>query len=71
MPILKRVAEAQNTRVDLVAIAWLLVHPANIMPVAGTNNLDRIKGLNEALNINIDRHTWFEIWTASDGHPVP
>ncbi|MFC3703055.1 aldo/keto reductase family oxidoreductase [Reinekea marina] len=71
MPLLSRVAEAQNTRVDLVAIAWLLAHPANIMPVAGTNNISRINGLSEALNIKIDRHTWFEIWTASDGHPVP
>jgi predicted oxidoreductase len=70
-PILERVAHEQNSRVDLVAIAWLLAHPANIIPVAGTNNLSRIKGLAGALDVQIDRHTWFEIWVAADGYPLP
>ncbi|MFQ3229762.1 aldo/keto reductase family oxidoreductase [Reinekea sp.] len=70
-PVLERVAKEQNTRIDLVAIAWLLAHPANILPVAGTNNLSRIKGLAGALDIEIDRQTWFEIWVAADGFPLP
>ena len=70
-PLLQNIADEQNIRLDVVAFAWLLQHPANIMPVVGTNNLERIKGLGEALNIAIDRETWFEIWTAAAGQKVP
>lgn len=70
-PLLQKIADAQNTRLDAVAFAWLLAHPANILPVVGTNNLDRIRGLGHALDINIDRQTWFEIYTAALGQEVP
>ncbi|MFT7696600.1 MAG: putative oxidoreductase [Reinekea sp.] len=56
---------------DLVAFAWLLAHPANILPVVGTNNVGRIQGLSEALTIKIDRETWFEIWIAASGNELP
>lgn len=71
MPLLKKIADEQDSRVDLVAYAWLLAHPANIIPVVGTNNLQRIKGTAGALDIEIDRHTWYEIWTAVAGNEVP
>jgi len=70
-PIFKRICEAQNTEIDHVALAWLLAHPANILPVVGTNNPERIKRLSHALNVNIDRETWFELWTAAEGQEVP
>ncbi|WP_320824612.1 aldo/keto reductase [Reinekea sp.] len=70
-PLLAKLAAEQNTRVDLVAFAWLLAHPANILPVVGTNNLGRIQGLAEALAINIERETWFEIWIAASGNELP
>lgn len=70
-PLLQKIADDQGTRVDCVAVAWLLQHPANILPVVGTNNLDRIKGLGKALDVDIDRETWFEIYTAGLGQEVP
>jgi predicted oxidoreductase len=69
--VLVRVAESQNVSMDAVAVAWLLAHPANIAPVMGTNNLDRIAKLSDAMNVEIDRQTWFEIYTASQGQEVP
>jgi predicted oxidoreductase len=60
-----------NGRVDLAAFAWLVAHPAGILPVVGTNNIDRIKGLAQAMDITIDRETWYEIWTAAAGQEVP
>ncbi|WP_438464950.1 aldo/keto reductase [Marinomonas sp. PE14-40] len=70
-PIFKRICDAQNTSIDHVALAWLLAHPANILPVVGTNNPERIKYLSDALNLDIDRETWFELWTAAEGQEVP
>lgn len=67
---LKEVADGQNLDVDVAAYAWLLKHPAGILPVVGTNNLERIKSLSNALKIEMDRETWFEVYTAALGHEV-
>ena len=66
-------AIADETGVDgaAVAIAWLLAHPARIMPVLGTNNLERIRRISDALKVSIDRQSWFEIYQAANGHEVP
>ncbi|MFT5631198.1 MAG: putative oxidoreductase [Gammaproteobacteria bacterium] len=68
---LKSVADANGVDTGAVAVAWLLAHPANIMPVMGTNNVNRIKVLSDAMNVNMDRQTWFEIYTAALGNEVP
>ena len=65
------VAEANGVDTAAVAVAWLLAHPANIIPVMGTNNLDRIKTLSDAAKVKMDRQTWFELYTAALGHEVP
>lgn len=69
--VLSRIADEQNVDVAAVAIAWLLAHPATIIPVMGTNNLSRIQTFSQAMNVAIDRQTWFEILTAAQGHEVP
>lgn len=65
------VASRLDSDVTTVAIAWLLAHPAGILPVLGTNNLDRIGKMAAACDVTIDRQTWFEIYTAALGHEVP
>ncbi|SLN17457.1 aldo/keto reductase [Pseudooctadecabacter jejudonensis] len=64
---------AANFGVDraAVAVAFLLAHPANIMPVMGTNNLNRIKGFSDSLKVKLDRPTWFKLYEAALGHEVP
>ncbi|WP_170774993.1 aldo/keto reductase [Ruegeria lacuscaerulensis] len=54
-----------------VAIAFLLAHPAGILPVMGTNSLDRIKSISDALKVNLDRESWFRLYEAALGHEVP
>jgi predicted oxidoreductase len=70
MAALKIVADTQDIDETAVAIAWLLAHPARIMPVLGTNNLGRIATMADATKVEIDRQTWFEIYTAALGHEV-
>lgn len=70
MAALKIVADTQDVDETAVAIAWLLAHPARIMPVLGTNNLGRIATMADATKVEIDRQTWFEIYTAALGHEV-
>jgi predicted oxidoreductase len=54
-----------------VAVAFLLRHPARILPVMGTNSLSRIAGLSDALKVELDREDWFEIYSATLGAEVP
>ncbi len=54
-----------------VAVAWLLRHPARIIPVLGTNNLDRIARIGDAAKVSMDRETWFALYTEALGNEVP
>lgn len=53
-----------------VAVAWLLRHPAQILPVLGTNTLARIAHISDALRVTLDRQTWFELYSLALGHEV-
>ena len=68
--VLARIGAAQGVSADAVAVAWLLRHPAQVMPVMGTNSLARIAALGDALKIDLDRQSWFEIYTAALGREV-
>lgn len=69
-PHLERHAQAQGVGTDAVAIAWLLAHPARIIPVLGTNSLDRIGRIADAARVELTREDWFELWTAASGQEV-
>ena len=62
---LKKIAVNQNVDIAAVAVAWLLAHPARICPVMGTNNLNRIAKISDAMNVKMDRESWFELYTTS------
>ncbi|MDJ1017485.1 MAG: aldo/keto reductase [Paracoccaceae bacterium] len=70
-PVLDRIAGETGTDAAAVAAAWLLTHPSGIVPVMGTNNLDRIKRLSDAAKVPMDRQTWYELYVAALGHEVP
>lgn len=66
-----KLAEENGCDVSAIAVAWLLAHPARILPVMGTNNLERIKQLAAASRVPIDRETWFELFSLANGQEVP
>ncbi|MEL6857748.1 MAG: aldo/keto reductase [Pseudomonadota bacterium] len=68
--VLSTIAAEQNVDMGAVAVAWLLAHPAGIIPVMGTNNMQRIGQISDAMKVDIDRQTWFEIYTAARGQEV-
>jgi len=68
---LTEVGKRSGADIAAVAVAWLLAHPAKILPVMGTNKLERIADFSKALDVPMDRQTWFEIYTAALGQEVP
>lgn len=68
---LKTIGANHGVDETAVAIAWLLAHPAQIMPVLGTNSLQRIAKISDAMSVKMDRQTWFELYTTALGNEVP
>jgi len=68
---LRRVAGEAGVDTAAVAVAWLLAHPAGILPVMGTNTLSRIEKFSDAFKVGMDRETWFALYTAAMGQEVP
>lgn len=56
---------------DQIALAWILKHPASILPVLGTGDPQRIKTQAAACQIDLTREQWHRVWSASMGAPVP
>ena len=65
------IASAQGVDRAAVAVAFLLRHPAKILPVLGTNNINRIKKISDALKVELDRETWYLLYEAALGTEVP
>ncbi len=56
---------------EALALAWLLGHPARIVPILGTGRMARIEKMIEAMEIELPREDWFRILRASKGSDVP
>jgi len=60
-------ADIGAASIDQIALAWLLKHPANIMPIVGSQSLARIKAASDSINIKLSRDQWYNIWEAAGG----
>ncbi|NDP25816.1 MAG: aldo/keto reductase [Flavobacterium sp.] len=66
-----RLSAKYNVEVDVLLLAWILKHPAGILPVCGTADKKRIPNLMKATEINLEIEDWFAFWTESAGNPIP
>jgi len=67
----KPLLEKYNVSLDQLAFAWLTKHPAQIIPVTGTTNIDRIKSAKQAAEIKISNEDWYILYQASTGEIIP
>jgi predicted oxidoreductase len=68
---LETLARAAGTDTTAVAMAWLMHHPVGVVPVMGSNQLDRIARFGDATRVPMDRQTWYELYELANGHEVP
>ena len=54
-----------------IVLAWLLRHPAGIVPVVGSVNPANIQNAARATEIEMDRDTWYRILLAARGVKLP
>jgi predicted oxidoreductase len=60
-----------DAEIDVLLLAWILKHPAGILPVFGTADKTRITNLMKATKIEMELEDWFAFWTESAGNPIP
>ena len=60
-----------NLPQDIILLAWIVKHPAQIKPVIGTTSVERIKTLQKLQNFELEIEDWFAIWTESIGTKIP
>ncbi|WP_222982247.1 aldo/keto reductase [Flagellimonas meishanensis] len=52
-------------------LAWIIKHPANVHPVIGTTDKERIMLAVKAAEVDLELQDWFALLEASQGHQVP
>lgn len=68
--LLANLVEKYHVGSDTILLSWILQHPSNVIPVAGTVNSARIQQLMKATELKLDLEDWFAIWTESIGRKV-
>lgn len=68
--VLAELVEKYGVGSDTILLAWILQHPAKVIPVAGTVNIARIQQFMKAVELKMDKQDWFAIWTESMGRSV-
>lgn len=63
----QKVAWNKQVSAEVIALAWLLKHPAGIQPIIGTTNENRIRESIQATQLDLSREEWYEITTAAVG----
>jgi predicted oxidoreductase len=71
LPALDSLAKARGLSRTVVALAWLLKHPAKIQPIVGSTNPDRIRGAAKADELELTREEWYRLLLAARGEPLP
>lgn len=67
----KRIARKYgNVTEDIILLAWILRHPAQMLPVVGTTKTARLATTRDALQLELHREDWFAILEAARGHEV-
>ncbi|AZA48487.1 aldo/keto reductase [Chryseobacterium carnipullorum] len=69
--ILANFSDKYEVPADIILLAWILKHPAGILPVCGTADPSRLANLMKATTVNMELQDWFALWSESTGVPVP
>ena len=67
----ERQSKHYETEPWLIMLAWLLEHPAGIVPIIGSTTASRIDAAVQSLAIDYSREDWYRLLEARNGAPVP
>lgn len=65
------IAGELGTSRTVVALAWLLKHPGQIIPIIGSNNPEHIRAATAADAVELTREQWYRLTVAARGAALP
>ena len=68
LQIVARLEECSRTA---VALAWLIRHPAGIVPIIGSTNPEHIRDATKAADLRLSREGWYRLMEAAAGKQLP
>jgi predicted oxidoreductase len=68
---LDELVRVHGTSRTAIALAFVMRHPSNPIPIVGTQNPARIAAATDALNVNLSRTDWYALVVAAQGKPLP
>ncbi len=68
---LNQMAAEKGVTPDVIALSWVLRHPAGIQPIIGTTRPDRIQAATQALELRLTHEEWYQLFIAARGHALP
>jgi predicted oxidoreductase len=71
LPVIDDIVSEIGVSRTVLALAWLLKHPGQIVPVIGTTQPDRIQELSRASEVQLTREQWYRLFIAARGEPLP
>ena len=71
LPVLDAVARERGVSRVVIALAWLLKHPAKVLPIIGSTKPERIREAAEAPALELTREEWYRLLVAAQGAPLP
>jgi predicted oxidoreductase len=71
--LVSTMAESRGTSPEAIVLGWLLRHPANIQPVIGTSDPDRIRACADSVRQAdlMTRSEWYALLTSARGANPP
>jgi predicted oxidoreductase len=66
----QQIAHEYELSLDQLLLAWLMQHPARIVPVLGTSRVKRVEKALQATSIALSREHWYELLEAARGKEV-
>ena len=68
--VLDELCAKYEAKENQLMLAFLLLHPAKILPVNGTSKAQTIKDLKKSMDLKLEREDWFRLLQASEGNEV-
>lgn len=62
---------AHGVDVTAAALAWVMAHPARIIPIVGSQQPDRIRASADAYKVEWTRDQWYAVMQAGTGERLP
>jgi predicted oxidoreductase len=69
--VMDLIARELDVTRTVVALAWLLKHPAGIIPILGSTRPERIREALQALRVSLSREQWYRLLEVSYGRRLP